>query len=88
MGHAAGQDIEDGGLVDVMDITQFEKEINELFIKDEYGLFASGPELDLFVHLDGCLGCRYKGKLIPCEEVPWDEALEIIIAFIRKKVLK
>ena len=63
-----------------MDILEFEKRIKAVLRKDEDGLYDE--ELELFLHKDGCLGCKFKGESIPCEGLPWDDALARIIEYV------
>lgn len=73
-----------------MTIDEFEREVNRLLKYTEDGFPPiSGfleDSLELFVHIDGCLGCRFRGELIPCEGVPWRESLQIIVDHIKKQV--
>jgi len=65
-----------------MEIGEFERRINELIPKDEeMGLFEK--VLEFYVLADGCLGAQYDGVLIPSEGVPWNEALDTIVEFIK-----
>jgi len=65
------------------DIDEFEEAIGRLLhYKDEDGIGWLREGLEMFVHMDGCLGARYNGVLIPCERRSWRESLDVILKYI------
>lgn len=69
-----------------MKINQFQQKLFALFERDEMGLYQDiDGKIELYPHMDGCSGCRYGDELVPCEGMPWENALDIIIEFIKKR---
>lgn len=69
-----------------MTIDEFEQRIHELLTyEDDDGRWHE-ESTDLFLAADGCLSCRFRGESVPCEGVPWGEALDIIAEHIGRAV--
>ncbi len=68
-----------------MRIEEFGEKIWELVDKDEEsGGLLMLDDLNMWLHADGCLGASFNKVAIPCEERPWDEALDVIYEHIKK----
>jgi hypothetical protein len=70
-----------------MNINEFEKQITEILTyHDEDGINMIEESLKIYIHLDGCLGATFRKMGIPCEGCSWEDALGIIVNFIRREV--
>lgn len=69
-----------------MQMNEFQDKVNEILtFKDEDGIEWLEESLNIYPVMDGCMSASFRGELIPCEGVPWDEALDEIVRHLTKR---